>query len=178
MGWYQRGVHGESSRNYLLKRLIMMFLILAALSAVTLGQDTYYCPDGWVVSEIGGVTECILLGGLDEMVTNDDAAIICQFHGGWLVDMDEGRGSAKNNFLKSLISDADGQGGLGDAGMQWEIVEWVSQICHALGQLISPDLESTCNLVIGAQLPAIIDGLVEQNLDPQTVCESIGACVQ
>ena len=48
----------------------------------------------------------------------DDAAIICQFHGGWLVDMDEGRGSAKNNFLKSLISDADGQGGLGDAGMQ------------------------------------------------------------
>merc|ERR1719309_671422 len=33
----------------------MMFLILAALSAVTLGQDTYYCPDGWVVSEIGGL---------------------------------------------------------------------------------------------------------------------------
>jgi len=109
----------------------MMFFILAALSAVTLGQDTYYCPDGWVVSEIGGVTECILLGGLDEMVTNDDAAIICQFHGGWLVDMDEGRGSAKNNFLKSLISDADGQGGLGDAGMQWESQWWIG--AHVYG---------------------------------------------
>merc|ERR1712128_215152 len=85
------------------------FLILAALSAVTFCQDTYYCPDGWVVSNIGDVVECILLSG-EEMVTNDDASILCQFHGGWLVDMDEGRGPAKNNFLKSLISDADGHG--------------------------------------------------------------------
>jgi len=103
----------------------MKLLILSALSAVTLGQDTYYCPDGWVVSQIGGVTECIMLGGAEEMVTNDDATIICEFHGGWLVDMDEGRGPAKNNFLKSLISDSDGQGGIGDAGMQWESQWWI-----------------------------------------------------
>ena len=59
-----------------------------------------------------------MLGGVEEMVTQDDASILCQFHGGWLVDMDEGRGPAKNNFLKSLISDADGNGGIGFPGMQ------------------------------------------------------------
>ena len=80
------------------------------------------------------------------------------------------------NICVDILTDLDTW--LTSDSTEEEIVEWVSQICHALGQLISPDLESTCNLVIGAQLPAIIDGLVEQNLDPQTVCESIGACVQ
>ena len=36
--------------------------------------------------------ECILLSGLNERVTKADAAVICEFHEGWLVDMDEGRG--------------------------------------------------------------------------------------
>ena len=36
--------------------------------------------------------ECILLSGKDERVTKADAAVICEFHEGWLVDMDEGRG--------------------------------------------------------------------------------------
>merc|ERR1739838_722231 len=31
----------------------------------------------------------------------------CQFHGGWLGDLADSRGPAKNNLLKSLISDAD-----------------------------------------------------------------------
>ena len=79
------------------------------------------------------------------------------------------------NICVDILTDLDSW--LTSDSTEGEIVEWVSQICHTLGQLISPDLESTCNLVIGAQLPAIIDGLVEQNLDPQTVCESIGACV-
>merc|ERR1712106_238903 len=74
--------------------------------------------------------ECILLSG-EEMVTNDDASILCQFHGGWLVDMDEGRGPAKNNFLKSLISDADGQGGIGNAGMQYASQWWIG--AHVYG---------------------------------------------
>merc|ERR1712212_64294 len=79
------------------------------------------------------------------------------------------------NICVDILTDLDSW--LTSDSTEGEIVEWVSQICHTLGQLISPDLESTCNLVIGAQLPAIIDGLVEQNLDPRTVCESIGACV-
>ena len=39
-----------------------------------------------------GKVECILLSGKDERVTKADAAVICEFHEGWLVDMDEGRG--------------------------------------------------------------------------------------
>merc|ERR1712021_318403 len=86
-------------------------LVLAAVAGV-LSQDTYNCPDGWVVSDIGDKLECLLLGGLGEMVTKQDAMAICAFHDGWVVDMDEGHGPQKNNLLKSLISDAQGQGGL------------------------------------------------------------------
>merc|ERR1711910_316281 len=56
-----------------------------------------------------------------------------------------------------------------------QIVEFVEQICSALGSIL-PDLEATCKALVEAQLPAIIDGLVEQNLNPQEVCNSIMAC--
>merc|ERR1711937_833725 len=79
-----------------------VLFVLVALSGV-LSQDTYYCPDGWAISEVGDEIECILLGGLGELVTKNDAMAICAFHDAWLVDMDEGRGSSKNNLLKSLI---------------------------------------------------------------------------
>ena len=160
-------------------------------------QDTYTCPDGWHISDIGdevflkkiqsnqinqngkpentlkhpvckplesqtsmfssgwasgqgllfGIpaihliwkVECILLSGVDERVTKADAAIICEFHGGWLVDMDEGRGGEedmhlnwwwvlsfiiddagpqKNNLIKSFIGEAD-PGSPGFPGNQW-----------------------------------------------------------
>ena len=48
----------------------------------------------------------------------DDAEIICQFHDGWLVEINEGQESDKNWFIKNLISDADGLGGLGKPGLQ------------------------------------------------------------
>ena len=32
-------------------------------------QDTHYCPDGWVVSNVGQEIECVLLGGTNEYVT-------------------------------------------------------------------------------------------------------------
>merc|ERR1712098_411133 len=50
-----------------------------------------------------------------------------------------------------------------------QIVDFVKEICHALGQLIS-GFEATCNFLIESQLPAIIDGLVADNLDPTQVC--------
>merc|ERR1712226_1690455 len=81
-------------------------LLLLALAAVASAQDTHHCPDGWHVSEIGDEIECILLSGLEERLTKADAAIICAFHEGWLVDMDEGHGPQKNNLLKELIADA------------------------------------------------------------------------
>ena len=44
--------------------------------------------------------ECILLSGLNERVTKADAAVICEFHEGWLVDMDEGRGDHCKNTIR------------------------------------------------------------------------------
>ena len=81
-------------------------------------QDTHHCPDGWHVSDIGDEIECILLSGLEEKLTKEDAAIICAFHEGWLVDMDEGHGPQKNNLLKSLIAEAEGAGQGGFPGPQ------------------------------------------------------------
>merc|ERR1711962_1154920 len=75
-----------------------LLLLVAAVSS----QDTHYCPDGWIVSDIGDKIECIMLSGLKEKVTKADAAAICGFHEGWLVDMDEGHGPQKNNMLKKI----------------------------------------------------------------------------
>ena len=49
------------------------------------------------------------------------------------------------------------------------------QLCSALGA-IDPTLETLCVSLIEAQLPEIINGLVEDNLNPAEVCSSIGAC--
>merc|ERR1712142_598515 len=81
---------------------------------LSLSQDTYSCPDGWIVSDVGGVVDCILLGGANEMVTKQDAEIICSFHDAWLVDLDEGHGGQKNKFIANLINEeqidwADGE---------------------------------------------------------------------
>jgi hypothetical protein len=39
-----------------------------------------------------------------------------------------------------------------------------------------PGFEETCNAFMEAQLPAIIEGIVENNLNPQDVCLAIGFC--
>merc|ERR1712170_15598 len=57
-----------------------------------------------------------------------------------------------------------------------EIVDFVKQLCSALGAII-PDFEATFNFIIQSQLPAIIDAFVHDNLDPTQVCTDIfGAC--
>merc|ERR1712098_580041 len=78
-----------------------------------------------------------------------------------------------------------------DDKTEQQIVEFVEQICHALGA-ISKDLEiyksyifytsdslqpkATCIALVESQLPAIIDGLVNDQLNPQEVCDFIKAC--
>merc|ERR1712189_3413 len=56
-----------------------------------------------------------------------------------------------------------------------EIVHFVEQICEALGAIL-PDLVATCNALVESQLPAIIEGLVNDNLNPREVCNAIAAC--
>merc|ERR1719219_3334307 len=56
-----------------------------------------------------------------------------------------------------------------------EILKFVEGLCHALGA-IDATLETLCVSLIEAQLPEIISGLVEDNLNPSEVCSSIGMC--
>merc|ERR1712130_72205 len=54
-----------------------------------------------------------------------------------------------------------------------QIVEWIEQVCDLLSALVP---EAICKSLIESQIPAIIDGLVNDNLNPQELCSSIGAC--
>merc|ERR1719391_1202932 len=109
------------------------FLAIVLFVAVSLAQDTNYCPDGWFLAELDGKRECIYFGSQYEGVTKIDAEVLCSARGGHLVDMDEGRGPAKNNLVKSLLSDFVGQGDPGRPGPQWDDqwwIGWTSSIVH------------------------------------------------
>merc|ERR1719213_1450852 len=56
-----------------------------------------------------------------------------------------------------------------------DIIHFVEGLCTALGA-IDPTLEVLCKSMIESQLPDIINGLVEENLNPSEVCASIGMC--
>merc|ERR1719275_138083 len=57
-----------------------------------------------------------------------------------------------------------------------QIVQFFKELCHTLGGLLGASIEEQCNALMETQLPAIIDGLVNDNLNPQQVCDSIGMC--
>merc|ERR1712212_1042559 len=54
-----------------------------------------------------------------------------------------------------------------------QIVEWIEQVCGLLSAIVP---EAICKSLIESQIPAIIDGLVNDNLNPQELCSSLGAC--
>merc|ERR1712154_569280 len=56
-----------------------------------------------------------------------------------------------------------------------QLIEFVEQLCKAIGAIL-PDLVATCNALVEAQLPSIIEGIVNVNLNPNEVCKSIGMC--
>ena len=56
--------------------------------------------------------------------------MLCQFHGGWLVDLADSRGPAKNNLLKSLISDADDHECCDWPGPQYNDQWWIGATCN------------------------------------------------
>merc|ERR1711862_486688 len=57
-----------------------------------------------------------------------------------------------------------------------QIVEWMFGFCEKLGDILSPDLVQVCEVVLGAELPNIIDNIVNNNLNPREVCQAIGSC--
>merc|ERR1719158_2512532 len=64
-----------------------------------------------------------------------------------------------------------------DATTEDQIIAFFKEICHTLGSIMgSPALEAECNAMFETNLPQIIDDLVNNNLDPMTICTTIGAC--
>merc|ERR1712130_862777 len=51
--------------------------------------------------------------------------------------------------------------------------QFFAQVCELLSAIVP---EAICKSLIESQIPAIIDGLVNDNLNPQELCSSIGAC--
>jgi len=115
-------VAGALATLFNMLKLVASLALLAVASAQV---DTHFCPDGWIVSDVGEEIECVLLGGLYEHVSKPDAEILCAAHGGWLVDMDEGHGGQKNRFIKELISEAVGQNGIGRPGNNYDDQWWI-----------------------------------------------------
>ena len=53
-----------------------------------LAQDTYHCPDGWLLQEDTSGCRCFYFSAA-EMVVRNDADALCAFHNGaWVAEMD------------------------------------------------------------------------------------------
>merc|ERR1711979_113375 len=94
------------------------------------------------------------MGGLTQAANNQPKDLLCDICLDVVTDIDE--------WLTS------------DQTMD-DIIHFVEGLCSALGA-IDPTLEALCKSMIESQLPDIINGLVNDNLNPAEVCASIGMC--
>ena len=76
-------------------------------------------------------------------------------------------------ICKYLVNDIDEQ--LLDGATQDDIIAAVEKICGPLDSIIQGATHA-CELIIETQLPEIIDLIVNNQLDPQAVCHSLGLC--
>merc|ERR1711894_196308 len=79
--------------------LAMKFLAALTLICSVLAQDTYHCPDGWVLEEDRSGCRCFWFNGA-EAVTKDDADILCGAHDAWVAELDH---PGINYWLKSQL---------------------------------------------------------------------------
>merc|ERR1719427_2672969 len=77
------------------------------------------------------------------------------------------------NVCLDVVTDLDEW--LTSDATEGEIIHFMESLCTALGAILQ-DLEDICIDMMETELPAIIEGLVEDNLDPATVCYNIYAC--
>ena len=72
----------------------MRYLLVLSLIYTVLAQDTFYCPDGWHKYDGRAGCNCFWLAEY-EMVTRDDASVLCSFHEAWVAELD---GPGKETF--------------------------------------------------------------------------------
>ena len=76
------------SHTHITVTMKLLLLTAAVLISSIFAQDTYHCPDGWLLEEDRSGCRCFLLSG-SEMVTKDDADILCAYHdGAWVAELD------------------------------------------------------------------------------------------
>merc|ERR1711973_244220 len=88
----------------ILKQAAMKLLLLTLGSILSLGfaQDTYHCPDGWMLEEDRSGCRCFYFSE-SEMVTREDADYLCQSHNdAWVAELDH---PGINYWLKSRLLD-------------------------------------------------------------------------
>merc|ERR1712113_76804 len=85
------------------QRVVKLILLgLSSLLSLGLAQDTYHCPDGWFLEEDRSGCRCFLFSE-SEMVTRDDADVLCAYHdGSWVAELDH---PGINYWLKSQLLD-------------------------------------------------------------------------
>ena len=75
-------------------------VVLLSLLCSVLAQDTFYCPDGWHKYDGRAGCNCFWLAEY-EMVTRDDASVLCSFHQAYVAELD---GPGKDLETKQLWS--------------------------------------------------------------------------
>ena len=76
----------------------MKYLVALSLLCSVLAQETFYCPDGWHLYDGRGGCNCFWLAEY-EMVTRDDATVLCSFHDAYVAELD---GPGKELEIKQL----------------------------------------------------------------------------
>ena len=76
----------------------MRYLLFLSLLCSALAQDTFYCPDGWHKYDGRAGCNCFWLAEY-EMVTRDDATVLCSFHDAYVAELD-GPGKTSSALLK------------------------------------------------------------------------------
>merc|ERR1712105_387139 len=67
-------------------RLLLVFAV--GFVGLVASQDTYKCPDGWMLEEDRTGCRCFLIGP-DEAVTRTTADLVCAGHSGsWVAELD------------------------------------------------------------------------------------------
>merc|ERR1712111_244387 len=85
----------------------LLFLTLCSLLSLGFSQDTYHCPDGWLLEEDRSGCRCFYFSE-SEMVTRDDADVLCAAHNGaWVAELDH---PGINYWLKSQLLEVNGIG--------------------------------------------------------------------
>merc|ERR1712241_1193556 len=77
----------------------MRYLVILSQLCSVLAQDTFYCPDGWHKYDGRAGCNCFWLAEY-EMVTRDDASVLCSFHEAYVAELD---GPALNYWLKGEL---------------------------------------------------------------------------